>query len=300
MKAEFYIIPDSFAQNALMSNEEVEEKVKALSKDFKKIKEYPETNKIFIHEDIFNVVFIDKYTILDLLNYEKKASACLDRDARIALKHIVWEQETTDNTIEEVKEILLPEHDEDICCGLIAFNEVKDVNPLFQVVYNIQSWFTFRRHYLGVHPKNSDFYIEECKKYFPDIFFHERNKIVIKAILSDCPKKIIYHLAALNDNFRASQLSGLNRGDVLKHFSTNCSLDEEATLEGNASKKPKLTFEFLDKNGKTQKVCCEPHMKLCHSDTSTSYSNDRRMYFHEGKSDIYEGRFLMGHIGKHL
>ena len=62
-------------------------------------------------------------------------------------------------------------------------------------------------------------------------------------------------------------------------------------------------FKFINKKNEEEDVCCEPHLKLCHNDLypgDTSYSNDRRIYFHEGKANIHEGKILIGHIGDHL
>lgn len=301
MVAEFYIIADSFTQNSDLTVEEVESKTKSLANDFVYIKQYKETNKLLIHADIYNVQFISGIKISDLLYNNRVANEYLDRDVRLALKKIILEQETTEITIEEVKEVLLPEHNEDICHGLIGFNTVDDVAPQFQVVYNLSGWLNFRRYFLGIYPKNETYYIDECKKYFPKLSFHERNKMTIKSILRNCPQKIIYHLSALNDKFReSSNLPELNRTQILEHFSINSSLDEKASIEGDASRKKDFTFQFLNSENISEDVCCEPHLKLCYSDTDTAYSTERRIYFYEGKPNIQNGKILIGHIGKHL
>jgi hypothetical protein len=104
----------------------------------------------------------------------------------------------------------------------------------------------------------------------------------------------------LNDKFGNCIEIGLNRTQILERFSISATLDEAATLEGNANRKEKLTFQFPNDLGVNEDVCCEPHLKLCYSDSNNSYSNDRRIYFHEGKSNIQNGRILIGHIGTHL
>jgi len=301
MVAEFYIISESFTQNSKLSVREIEDRTKSLAKDFVEIKKYKETNKIYIHPDIYNVNFINDITIMDLLFNEKTANNQLDRDVRILLKKIIIEQEPTNLSTQEVIDVLLTEHNQDICHGLIGFNEVEEVDIRLQVVYNLSGWLDFRRYYLGIYPKNEPFFIDECKKYFPNLFFHERNKESIKDIFQDCPKKIVYHLTALNDKFNASyNLPDLNRTEILKHFSINARLDEVASPEGDASRKPDFTFRFLNSEGINEAVCCEPHLKLCYSDLDLSYSNERRIYFHEGKSNIHNGKILIGHIGCHL
>lgn len=303
MIAEFYIIAESFAQNPNLSVAEIEAKTKSLSEDFVSIRKYKSTNKLLVHPDIYNVQFVNNVTISDLLFNDTIANNTLDRDVRVLLKKIIQESENTTHTTEEVKAVLLPEHNEDLCHGLIGFNKIDDVDPAFQIVYNLNGWLTFRRHYLALYPRNPIFFIDECSKYFPDIYFHERNKTTVGAILHNCPKKIVSHLSALNDKFRSEQKVGLNRTQVLEHFSINSRLDETASLEGNAARKPALTFKFLNDKNELEDVCCEPHLKLCRNDNfpgDNSYSNNRRIYFHEGKHNIHEGKILIGHIGSHL
>jgi len=303
MVAEFYLIAESFAQNHNSTGAEIEAKTKSLANDFVYIRQYKDTNKLFVHPDIYNVNFINNVSISDLLFNDEVANKNLDRDVRVFLKRIVLESETTSHTTQEVKDVLLPEHNADLCHGLISFNLLDDVNPEFQVVYHLKGWLEFRRHYLKLYPKNQIFFIDECVKYFPDLYFHERNKTTSGAILHNCPKKIVYHLTALNDKFKSSQQVGLNRTQVLERFSITASLDETASLEGNANRKPALMFKFINKKNEAEEVCCEPHLKLCRNDLypgDNSYSNDRRIYFHEGKENIHEGRILIGHIGDHL
>lgn len=303
MIAELYILSESFAYNANFTNAVIEEKIKSLANDFVIIKKYKDTNKLFVHPDIYNVQFLQGITLSDLLFNPIAAKKNIDRDVYNALKTIVIESATTTNTTQEVIEVLLPEHNEDICHGLIAFHKVGGIDEMVQLIYGIDGWFTFRRHFLSLYPKNSDFFIDECVKYFQTLFFHDRNKMTVGAILHNCSHKIIYHLAALNDKFRACQIQGLNRTQVLNQFSIIAHLDANASLEGNAARKPDLTFQFINNEHQIEDVCCEPHLKLCYNDNypgDNSYSNDRRIYFHEGIASIQKGKILVGHIGDHL
>lgn len=303
MTAEFYLLADSFRYNADSTLIEIEEKTKSLAEDFRYIKKYKETNKLFVHPEIYDVNFLEGIVLLDLLYNEEVANQHLDRDVRVSLKQIIIENETSPYTSAEVKEVLLPAHDENLCYGLIAFNVLEDVAPEHQVVYNLTGWLDFRRYYLGLYPKNATFYIDESIKYFPNLYFHERNKQTITAILTDCPKKIVYHLTALNDKFKQFYVQPYNRVNALAQFSAAANLDETASPEGNAARKKYFTFEFMNNDHEPEEVCCEPHLKLCHNDQypgDQSYSNDRRIYFHEGKSNIENGKILIGHIGGHL
>jgi hypothetical protein len=301
MVAEFYIMAESFEQNSDFNKEEIENKTKSLAEDFVYIKRYRETNQLFVHPDIYNLKFIENITLLDLIYNDEIANKNLDRDVRMALKKIIIESRETNCTSEEVIEVLLPEHDENKCHGLIGFNVIDDVAPEYQIVYNLNGWFQFRRHYLGLYPKNENFFIDECKRYFPNIVFHERNRTTVGTILNNFSKKIVYHLTALNDKFRESEDGTRHRTQVLTHFSGNCNLDATATLEGNAQRKPDFTFEFIDNKKIPRQVCCEPHMKLCKSHVSgdnTYYQH--RIYFHEGIETINNNKILVGHIGEHL
>ena len=303
MIADLFIVPESFANNNAFTVEQIEDKVKSLSNDFIEIRKFKSTNRIYVHSDIYNVSFLNGLTIGDLLYNPEVAKANIDRDVYNALKTIVLESANAEYTTEEIIDVLLPGHDEENCYGLIAFDEVPGVDPAFQIIYSLQGWYGFRRHFLGLYPKNPTFFIDECKNYFPDIFFHERNKETIGAILHNCSKTIIFHLSALNDNFRANQSTHLNRTEVLLQFSINNHLPEHASLEGNAAHKPNFTFAFMDNKGRNIEVCCEPHMKLCYNDNypgDNSYSNERRIYFHEGIPEIQENKILVGHIGGHL
>jgi hypothetical protein len=58
MLAEFYIIPESFADNIDLSVPEIEERIKSLAQDFVLIKRYKDTNKIYINQEIYSIIFI--------------------------------------------------------------------------------------------------------------------------------------------------------------------------------------------------------------------------------------------------
>lgn len=303
MVAEFYIIAESFSQNPNFTTAEIEAKTKSLANDFVYIRKYKDSNKLFVHPDIYNVNFVNNISISELLYNDEIANNNLDRDVRVFLKKIICESESTTNTTQEVIDVLLPEHNENLCHGLIGFNLVANVKPEFQVVYHLNGWLEFRRHYLELYPVNATFFIDECIKYFPELYFHERNKETVGEILHNCPKKIVFHLTALNDKFKNLPQAGLNRTQVLEQFSISAALDETASLEGNARRKPALTFKFTNNKNEIEDICCEPHLKLCRNDFypgDTSYSNDRRIYFHEGRVTVQEGKILIGHIGDHL
>jgi hypothetical protein len=301
MLAELYIVAESFENNINFTTPEIENKIKSLAEDFQYIRKYHNTNKILVHPDVYNVYFLNGILLSDLLFYNEIGKVHLGRDVYNALQKIIIESEETNHTSKEVIEVLLPEHDQDLCHGLIAFNQINNVQPEFQIVYHLQGWFNFRRYFLGFYPKNANFFISECRKYFPNLLFHDNTITTIQGIINDFRKKVIYHLTALNDKFKESQDGIRNRQQVLNHFSVNCGLDERASLEGHAARKPFFTYEFINNEGIGQNVCCEPHLKLCRSDfpgDNTYYQN--RIYFHEGFENIGNNKILVGHIGEHI
>jgi hypothetical protein len=302
MIAHFYLLAESFQNNSKLSNNEIEEKVKRLAEDVKIIHEYKETNKLYTnYDEIYPQIFYSHYTVENFIcNPQELKQKGIDRDVINALQNILQKSAETKITSKEAKDELLSWIDENNCHGLIAFHAIVGFDDNLQIIYGIDGWYKFRRYFLGEYPKNANFYIDECIKYFPNLYFHERNRQTIKSIFDDCPKTIIYHLSALNDKFKDCIKDGLNRTQILERFSIYAKLDETATLEGEAARKKDFTFQFLNDSGVNENICCEPHLKLCYSDIDKSYSNDRRIYFHEGKPNIRKGHILVGHIGKHL
>lgn len=304
MIANLYLMAESFAKNANLSEEVIENKIKRLSEDVALIHQYRETNKLYTNYiDLYPQIFFQTFTIEDFLcNPIKLKQEGIDRDVINSLQKILEKSTDTKLSSTEVIEGLFDWNDEDECHGIIAFNKIDGVDENLQIIYGMDGWLKFRRYFLSQYPKNNAFFIDECTKYFPSLYLHERNKTTIDDLIKDCPGKIIYHLSALNDDFKRIDVTNLNRSQILQKFSVDSKLDEVASLEGNASRKKAYTFTFEDEEQKDVKVCCEPHLKLCYNDNpgDTSYSTNRRIYFHEGLPNIQKGKILIGHIGNHL
>jgi hypothetical protein len=302
MVAHFYLLAVSFNNNANFRKEEIEDKIMRLSEDINLIRQYKETNKFYVnYVEVYPQILYSTYSVEDFIchGHELKNQGLIERNVLNAFQNIFRKSEETNITFQEIKDVCLSWIDENNCHGLVAFHKIDNFDNDLQIIYGKNEWYKFRRHFLSLYPRDANFFVDECIKYFPDLFFHERNKVSVRLILSDCPKKIVLHLTALNDKFRECQREELNRTQVLVEFSRYAQLDETATLEGNAERKKDFTFSFRNDFGIDEDVCCEPHLKLCYSDTDQSYSNDRRIYFHEGKTNIQNGKILVGHIGKH-
>ena len=158
---------------------------------------------------------------------------------------------------------------------------------------------TFHRYFLSKYPCESAYFIDECAKYFPNIYFHDRNEETIKRLLNTCSLKIIAHLSALNDIFPNCKDTPYNRIDTMKRFNSESNFDRNASIEGDIRRKKDLSFDFINSKKLYENIYCELHLKLIYDDFGT-YSEDRRIYFQEGKSTIFEGKILVGHIGEHL
>lgn len=302
MIAEFYIVEESFKVNPDQQIDVIADKLYQLAVDLTNIRNHKEENKIFVHPRIYEVEFYNGITISDLLNSPPGTYPEIDKEIITQLKTILWEAAETEYSAVEILENFAEEDDEDICFGVIAFSVIDDLPNSHQVVYGLQDWYEFRRYYVAKYPQSEEFFIDEMNKYLPNVYLHDRNKASIKPIFKTCVNKIVYHLTQLNTIFpKYKSRTGLNRSERLIQFSTEAQLDEVASLEGDASRKPNFTFLFKNDLGNDILVCCEPHMKLPYSDNDNNqYSTNRRIYFHEGNSDIENGNILVGHIGNHL
>ncbi len=300
MKSDFYLLNRSFRYQEGISLSDLEERLKHLATDYDYIRQYKDSDKLRKHESIYSEMIFEKNSLLDLL-YNGNLKGVIDRDAIQALRTIIDKSESDTIAPEEVIEELLHNHEQEQVYGLLCLHPIDGVPEEF-LVYSKNNWLSFHRHFLGLYPKNVPFYFQECKKYFPELHFHERNEVTINHLFDTFAKKIIEHLSHLHDRFNNCKIAPYNRVETLKRFSVRCSLDEDASTEGDAKRKKDFTFAFENKEGQIENICCEPHLKLCRSD---AYPGDtqyyyHRIYFYEGKASIANGKILIGHIGNHL
>lgn len=303
MIAHFYIIAESFQHNGQFSNIEIEEKVKRLSEDIALINQFKDTNKLYANfVATYQQIFYSTFTVFDFLCDPLYVKKFVDRDVINALQKIFEKANDTNYTTQEVSEVLINWNEGENCHGLIAFNKVNDIDDFFQLIYGIDQWYKFRRHFLGLYPVNEHFFIEECKKYFPKLHFHEDNKVTIKPILKDFSQNIIKHLGYLNDIFYNYRNKIFDNETVkYKTFTSECNLEARAAPKDNNDAKEKLSFNFLDDNGMRMNVICYPHLRLRKSDNvGDTHYYKHRIYFHEGLNSICKGNILIGHIGEHL
>jgi hypothetical protein len=301
MKAEFYLLNRSFSYQKGITLDDLEAKIKNLDYDYTYIRKYKETDKIYKHESIYSEPIFNDLTVEDLLYYGK-GKGLVDRDTLEALRRIIDVSENINITPEEVIDELLDSHSQDTVFGLLCLHSIEIGEGKGRyLVYSKNNWLDFHQYFLSMYPISNTHFYKEAIKYFPNLFFHNRIEQTISKILHDFAKAIVFHLKALNNDFRKYQTQPYSRIETLKAFSIGCKLYEEASNQGNSEDKPKMTFSFFNHEGQNENICCEPHLKLCKSDNSgdnTYYYH--RIYFHEGKEHIAHCRILVGHIGEHI
>lgn len=305
MTAHFYLIAESFANNKQFTDEIIEDKVKRLSEDVTLIHKYRNANILYAnYTELYPLVLYQTYTIEDFIctPHALKKNG-VDRDIINSIQKILINlSEGTSITSDEVISDLLNWNDENDCHGIIAFCPIESLEENLQIIYGLDGWYKFRRHYLSKYPKGENFFLDECQKYFPNLYFHERNIETISNILHDFSGSIVRHLGLLNDKlFYYRNRDFENETIKYKTFSSECQLEEEAAPKDKNNSKEKLTFQFHTDEGSIISVTCYPHLRLCRSDKDgdTHYYYNR-IYFHEGLESIKKNKILIGHIGEHL
>ena len=307
MISNFYLLNRSFKFPEGIAIKELEEKIFNLSDNYSFMKDNSE--KIFVHESIYDEEIYPDLSLCDFL-YNMTVKTELSRDVKIYLSKIIDHSSRTDKEIVEIID-LLERHNEESIYGLLCLHEIDDIDDKY-LVYSRHDWFEFHRYFLGLYPVSEIHFYNEAQKYFQNIYFHNRIVDSLNSIdggIKNFSKTIIYSLSKLDSVFvhlyqDAKSLGSVNIVDILNIFSIKCGI--ETTLEGDLRRKNDLTFDFVynDQYGIkcSEKVCCDPHLKLSKSDNSPGDSNFyfNRIYFHPGKDYLYECRVLIGHIGRHL
>lgn len=300
MQTQFFLLNLSFAHTPTITTEDIEDAIKVLSEDYDYIK--ANNDKVAKHEAIYDVAIYPDYKIEDL--YYPHKTCPFSRDTKRFLQKIIDHSNSTDWSNEEALELINQQEAENLCeskenYGLLALFKVSNIIDDRYIVYNKRNWLTFHRHFLAHYPCGAHYFIDECAKYFPNIHFHHQNKNTVHKILATCCKKIVSHLADLNDIFPFCREQPYNRSDTLRKFNSQSNFDKDASIEGDIRRKKELTFDFINSSGQFENIYCELHLKLIYDDLG-SYSQDRRIYFQEGKLNIFGGKILVGHIGEHL
>lgn len=307
MRADLFLFNSSFTYKDDLTIDNLIEQIKELNNTIKDIKEHNSKfkineDRIYKNDSIYYLEIYKNYTISNFLfnpeipiriphDIKKTFMILLDRANTSNLN----EQEVVDlvklNTRSNLNGLLI--------LHLINLDEIEIDSKV--IIKTKEQWYKFHRSFLAENPIDETNFYNESRKYFTQINFHPNVEISLRRLEGDLEKfagSIIYNLTQLNDKFN-SYRNKYDLVETLRRFSSECDVD--ASLEGNASKKPALTYEFTVENSKRVSVCCEPHLKLSESDsTGDTHFYYNRIYFHDGKPNIDEGKILVAHIGNHL
>jgi hypothetical protein len=263
-------------------------------------------DSIYRNNDIYDVTIFKDELMQNQLKIQDiiwPNTDILTRDQRNALQIIIDRATASSLTDEEIIE-LLPLHDIDTVSGLLTLHEIDSVPSQF-LVYIRNDWFKFHRDFLGIYPISESHFHSECVKYFPKVYLHNRVRDSLSTFdggFRNFSIITVKCLTALNDKLTQHLSNDTIR--TLRTFSSDCGID--TTNEGNVSRKSDFTFRFPKKLvGEElvveESICCEPHMKISRSDNSSdNHFYHNRLYFHFPKTDVCNGKILVGHIGCHL
>ena len=298
MITEIYVIHESFRYIDALPDEKIGSRIECMAIDWTTIKD--NSDQIFKNDQIYYVELFKGRSISDEL-YGDKTSRRLSRDQQVSLRKIIEYSRSTELTTANIIG-MLPYHDIDTIRGLFYFH-YEDTEDIYSI-HSEKSWLRFHRHFIGVYPISEVEFLRSCIKYFGNIYIHpevENTLSTLEPNFKAVSIQIIRHLSALNDEFPKYHIPN-NRPKSLKDFAsaTGC----EASPEGNAARKKDFTFAFnrvVDDKIVPENVCCESHLKLSKSDNpGDTHYYFNRIYFHEGKEHLCDGKILIGHIGKHL
>ena len=330
MIANLFLHPDSFRHNKIKKKKKVAEKLIALVNDMATVVYDNRKENIFkVPSSLVTVPIFNEMTIVEMAEY------CLENDRKGVFYSMIA------NTSEDYNEISLDDlrekckyREEEKEVNSIVVLNVQNTNmseeelsvthktiikdyitfDSYQIVYSKQTWIHLRRQILGNHPENPNFFIMECKRYFPMLCFHNN---CVKSLtdnkfnyIETSSRKLVYYLSCLNDKFTEvydkHKLIGSDANTILADFSGLYGFDEPGSLQQRPEKKHLLTFNFLRNNKTTCEVVCEPHLKISQEDKNCKVKNidyrlfHPRIYFHFADPDIQEGKILIGSIGKHI
>ena len=190
-KFEFYIVDRSFKYRQRIEKKELEGKIESLALDYEYIRQYKDTDDIFVNPSIYQETIFPGFTVEKFL-YNPESKNFFDRDSIQYLATIIDKSKQTTIKTEEVVDELLPRHSEKNVFGLICLHEIEGIEEKY-LVYNKNNWIAFHRHFLSLYFQNSNFFMDECVKYFPKLHFHPNNKYQEEPVYCELHLKLLYN-----------------------------------------------------------------------------------------------------------
>jgi len=318
MIANLYIHKDAFQYNGTDSEEQVNQKLRALANDMRAVV-YENNDENVFHVSI-EALNCEVFSGVSLIN---APSFFLDGDlSGIMYSMLANTAEEYRGPVEELQTMTVFRSDEEEVNTLLylnrSYSEIDKAHYIqfdnYEIVYNNSSWITLRRQILGNHPGTATEFIRDCRKYFCNLVIHDHCIDTLEdenyQYLNVIPRKIVYYLSCLNDGFCAVKETHAtfapDANSILEDFSGQYGLEMPGSIERDASKKPLLTFSFTSTSDTRVAIdmLCEPHLKISQPDNSNlsvDYKSFHpRIYFHFGDAAVENGKILVGIIGKHV
>lgn len=287
MKADLYLCSTTFSYNQSDSIDELKKKLSDFHLMIEKIREYNYENTLYMNHKDFTSIIIDNdgKSIYELISQYELTVSKYGKDI-ITILSAMFKYCQDSNVSQNEMEEYLNTHDRDCCNGFIVLNSLTGYEDHIQIMSNISEWYNFRRFFLAKYPNDEHFFIEETKKYFPNLQIHESTKSLLKDVLKNHSHRIVEYLSILND-FLIKEFNQIKNNDInnfLPIFALKYNIDG-ASLEGQKDNK----FMRIFPDG--TRAYCEPHLKM-YKDDSGNNNQQCRIYFkkpNKGESIVYVG-----------
>lgn len=292
MIASLYICCKSFLHNGIDSDREVEMKLFTFGDLFDRVSKMSD-NKFHLNNENFldTVLLSDGTTILDIISNKRR----IQQDCLILFLKAFKNCKKNKLTFSELLEYLELE-DCNNCNALVVLNHIDDIPKNKQILSKYDEWVQFRRMYLGKYPKNTEYFLSECRKYYDKLVMHEDNIQSAKKVIETHSQSIVLYLGYLNDHLIDElKTSTYDFAGFLKYFASKYSIDK-ASFEG--TKKSVFNFTF-NMNGTPVNAYCEPHLKI-YSDDAGNKKQHCRIYFQKPDTSDADCFIYVGYIGEHL
>ena len=162
----------------------------------------------------------------------------------------------------------------------------------------ISEYYITKQEYLKESKTKSDFSndFEDC---FEHLYFHERVKSSINTLKSfkNVKAEIVTHLTAL-DSYNSKFIEHIKKGDNFGVIATKFQSSKKivCSTESDRDDAKKRKFDFPVTDRVTKKINCELHTKLNYKNGT----DNNRIHFHPGDSEVVKDKVLVAHIGRHI
>lgn len=291
MTHKFYITTDSFKEE----NSSIDELRELLGYLYVEVKNSKRHNgsSIFVCSDIYETFCWQRHHVSKIWNPN---DSTFDNDLRFMILELLYEKSSQSEC--PSSNIKFEDDVENISSvGLLTLKKRGMLSNEHQIAKDAYSWYSYCYSFIKRVTMTKDSFLVCCRELFDELFILDRCNQSISSIYADFKNTILYHLNGLNQKLKSAQIDSTNRSDALLRLGQLANFPVTPSLEGNAARKRDFTFKVDGTD-----VCCEAHLKLCHSD---KYPGDgryyqNRIYFNEGMNGICDDKIIVGHIGEHL